>query len=228
MKKQLIVNTILLPLFSIFTSYAFAVEKNISEDPHRTKAGFFDIHICNWPDRPPFYLTLFGTEQYDDITSIEILSPDDKKIGELNLKKFTVSKKKNKPERHVFLTQLDIPKNKMDGWYSARINFRDKPSQTAYDFVIHQTLNRATSHSPEHGAEDIKKPKQPILGFNSGRKFLQGVYKRYLEWWKDYSYIKPYQNSLLRPPSRLTPSRRLLRVESSCQRFERTRSTRRF
>ena len=180
MKKRLIVNTILISLLSIATSSSFALEKNIIKDPHRAEAGFFDIHICNWPDRPPFYLTLFGTEQYENITSIEVLSPEDKKIGELNLKKFTVSKKKNKPERHVFLTQLAIPRNKKDGWYSARINFRNKPSQTAFDFVIHQTLSRASSHSPENNSEDIKKPNNlswdAIPGANFYQVFIKDIW----------------------------------------------------
>jgi len=145
-------------LFLLFSRSTLAVDDLIQSDPHRAPSGFFDIHICNWPDRPPFYLTLFGTEQYDDIASIEIFSPDNSKVGELDLKKFSVAKKQVGPERHVFLTQLKIPEDKIDGWYSAKINFKNQPSQTAQDFVIHQTLGRAASLIPENHAEDIKRP----------------------------------------------------------------------
>lgn len=147
-------------LLLIFSSGSYAAEKLITKDPHRVESGFFDIHICNWPDRPPFFLTLFGTEQYKNITSIEIFAPDSSKVGELDLNRFTITKKKNKAERHVFLTQLEIPEKNIDGWYSAKINFKNKPSQSAHDFIIHQTISRATSHSPAHNAEDIKLPKK--------------------------------------------------------------------
>lgn len=146
-------------LLLIFSSGIYGAEKIISRDPHRVESGFFDIHICNWPDRPPFFLTLFGTEQYKNITSIEVYSPDNKKVGELDLSKFSITKKKNKPERHVFLTQLKIPEKIIDGWYSAKINFKNKPPQTAHDFIIHQTIRRASAHLPKNNAEDIKPPK---------------------------------------------------------------------
>lgn len=50
----------------------------ISPDPndsHKTSLGIWDIHVCNWPDRPPFYLTLLKTEHYDDIEKIEVIIP---------------------------------------------------------------------------------------------------------------------------------------------------------
>jgi hypothetical protein len=180
MSKLTILKLLQLSILLIFTSNSSAVEKLITKDPHRTEAGFFDIHICNWPDRPPFYLTLFGTEQYDDITSIEVISPDNSKVGELNLSKFSISKKKNKAERHVFLTQLKIPDEQIDGWYSAKINFKNKASQTAQDFIIHQTLDRASSHFPENNAEDIKNPNilswDAIAGATLYKVFIKDIW----------------------------------------------------
>ena len=146
-------------LLPISPATLLAAEKLITKDPHRAKSGFFDIHICNWPDRPPFYLALFGTEQYEDISSIEISSPDNQPIGSLDLQRFTVTKKDDKTERHVFLSQLSIAENNSDGWYTATINFHNRPSQTAQDFIIHQTLSRATGFQPEADSEDIVSPR---------------------------------------------------------------------
>lgn len=158
----------------------FATEKIITTDPHRTEAGFFDIHVCNWPDRPPFYLALFGTEQFNEITSIDITTPDNKKVGSLNLKKFTSTKKKNKPERRVFLTQLAIPDNTINGWYTAKIHFKNKPPQTAKDFIIHQLIARAGEHNPKNDAEDIPNPKhlkwKKIPGANFYKVFIKDMW----------------------------------------------------
>jgi len=145
----------------VYCADSSAIEKQITRDPHRAQSGFFDIHICNWPDRPPFYLALFGTEEYDDVTSIGVFAPDNSKLGELDLSRFTVTKKTtDKPERHVFLTQLKLHKDKLDGWYQAKITFKNKAPQAAHDFVIHQILSRATSHTPKDQAEDIDIPKK--------------------------------------------------------------------
>lgn len=139
---------------------SLAAETLITRDPHRTDAGFFDIHICNWPGQPPFYLSLFGTEQFDDITAIEIFTPDGDPVGQLDLGKFTISKDNNKPERRVFITHLPIPESRQDGWHQAEIHFNDGSRQSAQDFIIHQTIGRADNHSPGNGAEDIPLPKK--------------------------------------------------------------------
>jgi hypothetical protein len=36
----------------------------INEDPHRNEMGFFDIHVCNWPERPQFLKVLFSTTRF--------------------------------------------------------------------------------------------------------------------------------------------------------------------
>ncbi len=28
----------------------------LQADPHRNEVGFFDMHVCNWPDQPLFFL----------------------------------------------------------------------------------------------------------------------------------------------------------------------------
>lgn len=162
------------PSLIIYSSDSKAVEQQVTKDPHRAESGFFDIHICNWPDRPPFYLALFGTEEYDEIASIEVIAPDNSKVGELDLSKFNITQKtKTKSERHVFLTQLKPHKNKLDGWYLAKINFKNKASQTAQDFIIHQTLGRAGAHSPAHETEDIKLPQKLSWDIVKGAAFYK-------------------------------------------------------
>jgi len=36
-------------------------------DPHRNEPGFFDMHICNWADRPLFFKSLFSTTHFNKI-----------------------------------------------------------------------------------------------------------------------------------------------------------------
>ena len=63
-----------------------------SNDPHYTAAGFFDIHVCNWPDRELFFMPLFSTTRYSEITAIEVRHPDGKRLTALDLGNFMVLK----------------------------------------------------------------------------------------------------------------------------------------
>ena len=40
-----------------------------SGDSHYSSVGFFDIHVCNWPDRPLFFLAVFSTYNFNDISN---------------------------------------------------------------------------------------------------------------------------------------------------------------
>ena len=42
------------------------------QDPHRNAAGFFDIHVCNWPERELFFMSLFSTPRYDEVEQVEV------------------------------------------------------------------------------------------------------------------------------------------------------------
>ncbi|NOQ69947.1 MAG: hypothetical protein GQ573_07565, partial [Gammaproteobacteria bacterium] len=39
----------------------------LDSDPHYNQIGFFDIHICNWPERPNYFKILFSSEKYQQI-----------------------------------------------------------------------------------------------------------------------------------------------------------------
>ena len=45
-------------------------------DPHYTPAGFFDIHVCNWPGRELFFMSLLSTPRYDEVEQVEVFFPN--------------------------------------------------------------------------------------------------------------------------------------------------------
>ncbi len=128
-------------------------------DPHYTDVGFFDVHFCSWPDRPPFYLALYSTIHYDNVESIKIIDPNDRVIGELNLDKYRIIKRKNKADKHVFITQIPAPEIEKDGWFKASVKLKDGKSDVASDFVIHQLLPQAKELQPGSNAENVTLPK---------------------------------------------------------------------
>lgn len=81
--------------------------------------GFFDLHVCNWPKRPRFFLALFSTTRFDEIRRIQLLLPDGSRLGEINLDRYRVVQEKNKPEKRIFIAELDIPEQATHGWYRA-------------------------------------------------------------------------------------------------------------
>ena len=46
------------------------------KDRHYNAVGFFDIHVCNWPNQPPFLMPLLSSAHYDDIMNVDILYPN--------------------------------------------------------------------------------------------------------------------------------------------------------
>lgn len=122
------------------------------DDPHYTDAGFFDIHVCNWPDRPLFLMPLFSTERFSEIERIEIYAPDNSFIAELDLQRFRILKRKGKPEKRVFIRQIDMPDNATDGWYSARVGLSDGTRYQARDYVILSQLPQVLDRFPGNGA----------------------------------------------------------------------------
>ena len=115
-------------------------------DPHYTEVGFFDIHVCNWPDRPPFYMALFSSTQYANIASVHIYRADGSSAGELNLNLFRFVHDPAKTDKRVFITQIPILKNVTDGWFTATIKMKDGREFTAKDYVIHTLMPIA--HDP--------------------------------------------------------------------------------
>lgn len=174
-------------------------------DPHYTDVGFFDIHVCNWPERPLFFLTLFSTTFFDRITRIEILDPQDRPVGDLNLEKFRlfqIEDKKNKAkkiEKRVFITLQDIPKGSGDGWYKAIVHTRDGKKYLSRDYVIMHEMQRATGLNPAPGAENVPLVKElswdPIPGAKHYRVFI----------WDDWENKTIMESKVLDEPRLVLP-----------------------
>jgi len=130
-----------------------------SNDPHYSSAGFFDIHVCNWPGRPLFFMTLFSTYRFNDISNIQVFSPDDIMIGELDLSKFRIITDKNKKEKRVFINQFEIPVNAKNGWYYTKVNFKNNKPIISKDYVIIDNLEITSISTPNLNKELDSIPK---------------------------------------------------------------------
>jgi len=169
-------------------------------DSHYTPAGFFDIHVCNWPKRNLFFMLLFSTTRYDEIKSIEVRLPDGRALADLDLTKYRIEKPKDEPEKHVFLTQAEIPDGAPDGWYSATVTLTDGTQFNARDYVIKSRLPRAAGLTPPDGAEQIPIPEKltwsPVAGARWYEVFISDM-------WNDGKVI--YTSELLREPALALP-----------------------
>jgi hypothetical protein len=56
-----------------------------NDDPHYTDSGFFDMHVCNWPDRAIFFMVLFSSIRYDTIRAVDVFTPRGKPLTSLDL-----------------------------------------------------------------------------------------------------------------------------------------------
>lgn len=128
------------------------------DDSHYTDSGFFDIHICNWPNRKPFYLALYSTRQFKALKSVDLLDTKGEKFASLDLSKYKVVNFEGKAEKRIYMTQIPRPVNYSDGWFSAKISLGDKV-HTAQDWLEHGVLPRAKNLQPANGEELTDLPK---------------------------------------------------------------------
>lgn len=126
---------------------------NKIENPHDTPSGFFDMHVCHWPNQPPFYLTLYSTPKFNDVASVKVYDPNGVFLGSLDLSRYRILKQKNKPLKHVFITHIPFSHGAPDGWYSASIRLKDGTLYHAKDRVIHIVLSRSKTVWPKNHAE---------------------------------------------------------------------------
>lgn len=122
-------------------------------DTHKTEVGSWDLHICNWPDRPPFYLTTFKTEVYENIHSIEVFSPTGEKVGNFDVEKILTFKRSGAPDLVAMLSQLPLVSEKPSGWFSAHIQTKDGNRYLARDYVIMEVMDRTSEVNPPHESE---------------------------------------------------------------------------
>ncbi len=160
-------------------SAADPVPKN-DRDPHYNEIGFFDIHVCNWPDRSLFFMPLFSTPRFAETEKIEVFYPDGSLLSELDLRNFRKITPKNKPPKRVFMIETDVPPGAPDGWYSARISMKDGNQYLARDYVILDSLPHASGHVPAPDQEVDEVPKElawdPIPGAGFYQVFIRDLW----------------------------------------------------
>jgi len=171
-------------------------------DKHYNMAGFFDIHVCNWPGRPLFFMPLFSTAGYDDIRQIEIFYPDNSLLTRLDLSSYRTISKKDRPDKRVFIKQLDIPANAGDGWYAASITLNDGKVHRARDYVIISELGRASGQVPGDKQELPAPPEKLSWQAIPGATFYQ-VFIR--DQWDNNKLI--YTSTLLAEPELTLPEK---------------------
>lgn len=150
-----------------------------NHDLHYTEAGFFDIHVCNWPNRPLFFMALFSTEHFKQIKRIEVYQPDGQFLTELDLERYRILKPKNKPEKRVFIKQVDVPAEAGDGIYSARISLQNGKIYSARDYVILSEMQQASGQIPADEAV-VEVPEQlswdPVPGAVTYQVFIRDLW----------------------------------------------------
>lgn len=124
-------------------------------DPHYNAAGFFDIHVCSWPEKPRFLMALFSTTRFDEVAKVAVFAPDGKFVGDLDLTRFRAFKTKSGQPKRAFITHFDLPVKMVDGWYRAVIGLKDGSRFVARDYVINHFMPFPTGTHPVPDADNV-------------------------------------------------------------------------
>ena len=124
-------------------------------DPHYTSAGFFDAHVCNWPENPRFLMALFSTPRFDEVAKVSVFAPDGKFVGDLDQTRFREFKTESGQAKRAFIAHFDLPEKVVDGWYRAEVSLKDGSRFEARDYVVHQFMAQPTGTQPVAGASDV-------------------------------------------------------------------------
>jgi hypothetical protein len=170
-------------------------------DPHYSDAGFFDIHVCNWPGRPLFFMPLFSTARFNEVRKITVFTPTGEVLVELDLDRYRTIRQEKKPDKRVFIQQVEVSPTAIDGWYSARIILTNGDIFTARDYVILHKLLQASGQVPANEVEMAETPTRlswdPVPGANFYQVFIRDL-------WNDGKLV--YTSELLgKPELRLPP-----------------------
>ena len=190
---------LLLCLLPVSSIQASDQQDTPQKDPHYTDAGFFDIHVCNWPDRPAFFMVLFSTVHFNAVKSVEVMTPGKQPLTQLDLTRFRTIQDKDKPEKRVFINQVNIPPGASDGWYTARITLADGSEFSSRDLVKISRLPLTTGQIPANESE-VAIPRSLQWDPVPGAAFYQ-VFIRDL--WNEGELI--YSSKLLDQPGLVLP-----------------------
>jgi hypothetical protein len=124
-------------------------------DPHYIPAGFFDTHVCNWPENPRFLMAVFSTPSWDEVAKVAVFAPDGTFISDLDLTRFRAFKTQSGQTKRAFIAHFDLPEKAVDGWYRAEVSLRDGSRFEARDYVIHHFMPHPTGTQPIPDASDV-------------------------------------------------------------------------
>lgn len=124
-------------------------------DPHVTPAGFFDTHVCNWPDAPRFLMALFSTPRFDEVARVAVFAPDGRHVGDLDLNRFRAFKTPSGQAKRAFIAHFGLPDKRLDGWYRAEITLKDGNRSEARDYVIDHVMPQPTGTVPAPDASGV-------------------------------------------------------------------------
>ncbi len=197
----MVVKFLLLLAIWVIMAATFAGDSRHPNDPHYTPSGFFDVHVCVWPDRPAFYMLLFSTEHYADIESVKVTGADGTSIGEFDLSEYKTLQHEKKSTERVFIKHIPVPDKHEDGWFVAEVNTKDGQQHTARDMVIHRLLPQVTGLYPDAWHENVPLPRT-LRWFDVDGAYWYRVFIRDL--WDDGKLI--YSSRLLPYPDHELPA----------------------
>jgi len=154
-------------------SLSVGAQDEHANDPHYVAAGFFDLHVCHWPDRPLFFMAIFSTAQFAEIASVEVFDAHHKVLGALNLQQFETTKNKLGQDKRVFISYFDVTTGAPDGWYTANITLRDGTVFTARDLVQIQRLALPSGFQPANHAQLGAPPSELLWDAIPGARYFQ-------------------------------------------------------
>ncbi len=171
---------LILALSSAGLLQAQEIIKAPEPDSHYTAVGFFDIHVCHWPKRPLLFLLVFSSYQFTNVAAVDVYFPTGKLLARIDTSRFRIVQEKGKPEKHVYMQTMDVPKGANDGWYSAIITMRDGTRYEAKDLVAIKSMGLATDMVPVSNAEDIDMPSvltwKAVPGAKAYQVFIRDIW----------------------------------------------------
>jgi len=171
-------------------------------DPHYTPAGFFDGHVCQWPERPLFFKWLFSSTQFEQLDQIEIFAPGGEQLGRFDLAQYRLAKHPGKPDKRMYLVDTPVHANAPDGWYYAIIRTKSGHTYQARDHIeIGKLVMADFSMAPTNDATLPAPPRELAWGPVTGAKYYQ-VFVH--DAWNDEKLI--YQSRLLTEPRVMLPA----------------------
>jgi len=184
----------------LYTATVTAATAPDPRDRHYNEVGFFDVHVCSWPDQPLFLMPLVSTSYYDDIKKVDVFYPDGRQLTALDLSRFRTIESKDAPKKQVFINQIGMPDDAVEGWYSARITLKNGDTYTASDYVVLSKLGRAGGQIPAHEEIVPSPPAKLTWDAVAGASYYQ-VFIR--DQWEDNKLI--YTSRLLSEPELSLP-----------------------